>query len=147
MTLGPIDLIALSFPGNKFSGEIFGNLQKLIDDHTIRVIDLVIVRKGDEGGLTVLDLKELDAGTLSVINPLKAEVTSLTTRDDIEQIGRMLDNGSTAAIMLFENLWAVEFKQAIINANGRMVMQERIPHEVVEESLEDLAALGAPVKA
>jgi hypothetical protein len=67
----------------------------------------------------------------------------MITRNDIDSIAETLNNNSTAGLMLFENLWALKTKQAMLDANGRLLMFERIPHEVVEENLAAMAAIGA----
>lgn len=141
MTYGPIDFIALEFPGNNFTGEGLLALQELIANKTIRVLDLVIVMKDEDGQVAVRELQELDPDTVRVVDPLEVEVTSMVTRDDLEMVAEKLPNKTTAAVMLFENLWAVKFKQALLNANAQLIMQERIPHEVVLEALQDLEEL------
>jgi hypothetical protein len=143
MTLGPIDFLALEFPGNNFRGEILLELQGLVESETIRILDLVIVLKDQDGQVVTRELQELDPHTVQVVDPLKVEVTSMITHDDLMAVAENLENNTTAAVMLFENLWAIKFKQALINANGKLISQQRIPHEVVEEALLDLAALDA----
>jgi Family of unknown function (DUF6325) len=144
MTMGPIDFLALEFPGNRFNGEILANLFDLVQAGVIRIIDLVVVVKDQDGKVAVRELKELDPDTIRVIDPLKVEVTSMITRNDVDSIAAGLANGSTAGLMLFENLWAVKTKQAMLDADARVVMFERIPHEVVEENLAEMAAIGSP---
>jgi hypothetical protein len=146
MVLGPIDFIAIDFPGNHFNGQCLRELHELVAEGTIRVIDLVLITKSQEGNVSVLELKELDSETSDTLAPLQAAISQMITRDDLLMVGEQLGNDSTAAVMLFENTWARKTKQAIIDANGRLLVQERIPHHVVEEALEDLAALGAPVQ-
>ena len=141
MTLGPIDLIALEFPGNRFKGEILPDLFELVDKEIIRIIDLIIIRKV-EGEVTVRELRELDAAHVAMFDPLQAEVSQMITRADIDMIAGQLADNSTAGIMLIENLWAKKTQQAMLDANGRLVMFERIPHDVVEEALADIAALA-----
>ena len=143
MTLGPIDFLALEFPGNKFNGEVLANLLELVQAEVIRIIDLVVVVKDREGNVAVRELKELDPDTIRVMDPLKVEVTSMITRNDVDSIAAGLANNSTAGLMLFENLWAVKTKQAMLDADARVLMFERIPHEVVEENLAAMAAIGA----
>ena len=140
MTFGPIDFIALEFTGNQFRGEILTDLTELVSDEVIRILDLVIVLKDEQGAVVVRELQELETATLQIFDPLKAEISGMVTADDIKMIGEKLQNNTTAAIMLFENLWAVKVKQAMLDANGRVVMQVRIPHEIVTEALEELAA-------
>jgi hypothetical protein len=143
MTLGPIDFIALEFPGNRFRGEILPNLFELVDQGIIRIIDMVIVLKDQDGAVIARELKELDPGHMAVLNPLKAEANQMITQSDIDMIADQLDHNSTAGLMLIENLWAKKTQQAMLDANGRLVMFERIPHDVVEGALADIAELAA----
>jgi len=139
MTYGPIDFIALEFKGNNFKGEIIPALVELIANKTIRVIDLVIVLKDEKGKVEVAELQQLTPDIIAVFDPLDKEVNGLIKEVDAAMVGRNMENNSTAAVMLFENLWAVKFKEAVLNADGRLLMQERIPNEVVLEALEDLS--------
>jgi uncharacterized membrane protein len=141
MTLGPIDLIALEFPGNRFKGEILPELFELVEQGIIRIIDLVIIMK-DQDQVTVRELRELDAAHIAMFDPLQADVSQMITDGDINMIAARLAENSTAGIMLIENLWAKKTQQAMLAANGRLVMFERIPHDVVEEALADIAALA-----
>jgi hypothetical protein len=142
MTFGPIDFIALEFPGNRFRGEILPDLFDLADKEIIRIIDLVIIIK-DQGEVIVRELRELDPAHMAMFDPLKAEVSQMITRGDIDAIAAQLADNSTAGLMLIENLWAKKTQQAMLDANGRLVMFERIPHDVVEAALEDIAVLAA----
>lgn len=143
MTYGPIDFIAFEFKGNQFKGEIIPSLLELIEQGTVRVIDLVVIMKGKDGELTVRELKELDPNLVAVFDPLHAHISNMITTQDIDLVGEALENNSTAAVMLFENLWAIKFKKAVLNADGRVVMQERIPHEIVLEALDEMASIEA----
>ncbi len=141
MTLGPIDFIALEFPGNRFRGEILPELFELVDQGIIRIIDLVVIMK-DQGEVIVRELRELDAAHIAMFDPLKAEVSQMITRGDIDMIAAQLAENSTAGIMLIENLWAKRTMQAMLDADGRLVMFERIPHDVVEEALAEIVELA-----
>ena len=143
MTLGPIDFLALEFPGNKFNGQILVNLLELVQAGTIRIIDLVVIVKDREGNVAVRELKELDADNIRILDPLKVEVTSMITRNDIDGFAAELANSSAAGLLLIENLWAVKTKQAMLDANARVLLFERIPHEVVEENLMEIAAIAS----
>jgi len=140
MTFGPIDFIALEFPGNRFKGEILPDLFELVDKGIIHIIDLVIIMKA-QGQVTVRELRELDPAHIEIFSPLNAEVNQMITESDINMIAEKLADNSTAGILLIENLWAKKTQQAMVDANGRLVMFERIPHDVVEEALADIAAL------
>ena len=141
MTYGPIDLIALEFPGNRFKGEILPELFELVDKGIIRIIDLVLIIK-DQGEVIVRELRELDAAHVAMFDPLQADVSQMSTDSDIAMIAAQLADNSTAGILLIENLWAKRTMQAMVDANGRLVLFERIPHDVVEEALADIAALA-----
>jgi uncharacterized membrane protein len=142
MTFGPIDFIALEFPGNRFKGEILPDLFELVDKDIIRIIDLVIIMKDQDGQVAVRELRELDPAHIEIFSPLNAEVNQMITESDINMIAEKLADNSTAGILLIENLWAKKTQQAMVDANGRLVMFERIPHDVVEEALADIAALA-----
>jgi hypothetical protein len=143
MTLGPIDFLALEFPGNKFDGSILASLLELVQAGVIRIIDLVVIVKDEEGDVFVRELQELEPDSIRVLDPLQVEVTSMITRNDIDGFAAVLGNNSAAELLLIENLWAIKTKQAMLDADARVVMFERIPHEVVEENLAEMAAIGA----
>lgn len=143
MSLGPIDFIALEFPGNRFKGEILPDLFDLVEREIIRIYDLVIVTREADGTVFVREMQELDPGEMSFVDPFKAEVSQIITEQDIQAIAETLSSNSTAALMLIENLWAKKTKQAMEDAHGRLVLFERIPHDVVEEALAEITALAA----
>ena len=89
----------------------------------------------------LLELQQLDANILDLLDPLGAEDTGILTVADIEDLASQLDNETAAGLMLIENLWAVRTIEALERANARLVMFERIPHQVVEEALEDIAGM------
>jgi hypothetical protein len=143
MTLGPIDFLALEFPGNKFDGSILASLLELVQAGVIRIIDLVVIVKDRDGNVVVRELKELDSDTVRILDPLQVEVTSMITRNDIDGIAAALADNSAAGLLLIENLWAIKTKQAMLDRDARLLLFERIPHEVVEENLAEMAAIGA----
>ena len=85
-------------------------------------------------------MQETDKEVLAIFDPLKAEINGMIQVEDIEMIGEKLENNCTAALLMFENLWAINFIKAVENANGRSVMHVRIPYDVVAETMEKLAA-------
>jgi Family of unknown function (DUF6325) len=132
MSLGPIEVLMLRFPGNQFRGEIAPALADLIDNGTIRVIDLLFAIKDEEGSLDVLELSDME-GDLSVFKPMTSELADTLTEEDARVLAQSLPNNSSAAIMLFENTWAKAFADAVARANGEVVLNERIPRAAVEE--------------
>ncbi len=139
MTYGPIDYIVLEFENNKLKGEIIPAIVEQIENKTIKVIDLVIIQKDQDGNHAVVELQELDSETLAIYDPLQAEVTGLIQVEDIDAIAEKMGNGTTAAALLFENLWAIKFKEAVLRADGKLLEQVRLRHEDVEEALEKLS--------
>ncbi len=135
MTYGPIDFIALEFDTDQLKGEILPALLELADKKIVRIMDLVIIQKDEDGSYEALELQELDTELMAVFDPLDIEISGIVQVEDIDAIAAGMEKNSTAAILLFENLWAIKFKDAILNANGRLLVQERIPHEVVVETL------------
>jgi len=142
MTLGPIDFLALEFPGNKFNGSILTSLLELVQAGVIRIIDLVVIVKDQDGSVIVRELQELDSDTIRVLDPLQVEVSSMISRNDIDGFAAALANNHAAGLLLIENLWAIKTKQAMLDADAQLLMFERIPHEVVEENLAEMAAIG-----
>lgn len=143
MTYGPVDFVALEFKGNQFKGEIFPEIMNLVNNGIVRVIDMLIIKKDADGNVTHQEMQETDKKVLALFDPLKAEINGMIQVEDIEMIGEKLEKNSTAGVILFENLWAVKFVQAVENAKGRSVMHVRIPHEVVVETLDKIASAEA----
>ena len=141
MTYGPIDFIAIEFKGNQFKGEIMPALLELVNNNIVRVIDLVIVQKDADGSVKMQEMQQHDKAVLALFDPSKTEITGMIQQEDLQMIGEKVENNTTAAVLLFENLWAIKFKQAVLNANGQVLMQERIPHEVVEEVFKAISAV------
>ena len=144
MTFGPIDFVVLEFPGNKFQGRGLASLLELVQAEIIRIIDLVVIVKDQDGKWFVRELTELDPDNILVLDPLKVQATGLITVNDIEGLAGALANNSAAGLLLIENLWAVKTKQAFLDAGARLVLFDRLPHELVEENLAEIEALGAP---
>jgi uncharacterized membrane protein len=135
MPLGPVEVLVVKFPGNQFTGEITPALAELVESDTIHVIDLVFIHKDENGEVTKFELADLtteEAGTYEEL----VEDVGLLNEDDIEELAGMLDNNSSAAMMLFENVWATRFRDAVLEAKGEVVANFRIPHALVEAAWE-----------
>ena len=133
MSIGPVEYIAIAFPGNKFSGEIIPAIRELQDSGTIRVLDLVIISKDDEGNVASIELNEASPETQATFAALGVENRNLLGQEDFEDIGNALDPNSTAALMIWENVWAERFATSLRNADGILVANGRIPAALVEE--------------
>jgi hypothetical protein len=139
MTYGPIDFLALAFQTDQLKGEILPELVNLVKNKVVRVIDLVIIQKYEDGHHEAMEMQQLAPDLLALFDPLDVEISGLIQAEDIENLAAAMENGTNAALLLFENLWAVKFKEAVLRANGRLLAQERIPFEVVDEALEIFA--------
>ena len=133
MSIGPVEYIAIAFPGNKFSGEIIPAIRELQDSGTIRVLDLVLITKDEDGNVASIELNEASPETQATFAALGVENRNLLGQEDFEDIGGALDPNSTAALMIWENVWAERFATSLRNADGILVANGRIPAALVEE--------------
>src|SRR5262245_49183283 len=116
MSLGPIELLVVKFPGNRFRGEIIPELKALVEGRVIRIVDILFLHKGADGRLTVLEINDLEAEMFGLFDPIVSDVTKLLSNEDAAQLGNTLENNSSAALMLFENTWATGLADALRNA-------------------------------
>jgi uncharacterized membrane protein len=133
--MGPVELLVLKFPGNQFKGEIAPELQRLVDNRIILVVDILFAIKDESGEVAVLEIGELEDEITGLFDPVVADLTDLLNEQDAKTLAASIEPNSSAAIMLFENTWASGFADAVANANGQVVLNERIPRAVVEELL------------
>jgi flagellar basal body rod protein FlgC len=138
MTYGPVDFLAVKFPGNQFKGEILPALKELVDNKIVRILDLIFIMKDEKGRVAMRELEQPDEDMMVVFDPSKVDTVGMIKLEDLNMVAEQLEFNSSAAVMLFENLWALKFKQALLNAQAELIMQERIPHEVVLETLADM---------
>jgi hypothetical protein len=125
-------MLVVKFPGNQFTGELAPALQDLVDTGLIRVIDLLFVLKDSDGALFVYEQNGFGDEVAAVLEPIVQSEDELLSQDDAESIGVLLEPNSSAAVLLFENAWAANFAQALRNANGELIVNSRIPREVIE---------------
>ena len=129
--LGPVDYLVLGFPGNKFNGKIAPELERLEKNGTIRIIDLLFIHKDIDGKVEAIELKDMGGETGDSFGKFAGNVSELLSLDDIDSIGASLPLNSSAAIMLFENTWAVRFKEALIDSEAMLITQGRVPGDVI----------------
>jgi hypothetical protein len=135
MGIGPVEYMVVAFPGNKFKGEIAPALRELIESKTIRVIDLAFVHKDGNGDVAAVELEDEGSDVFQAFDALTAERGGLINQDDLMSIASALDPESSAAILVWEDLWAVRFKEAVINAGGVLVDIQRVPYEIVDAAI------------
>jgi hypothetical protein len=140
MSLGPIELLVVKFPGNQFTGEVAAALKELVEGGLIRVVDILFVHKDEGGEMTVLEINDLDDDNFSRFDPVVSDITGMLTVDDARRLAAGLDDNSSGAIMLFENAWATRFRDALLNANGQLVLNERIPKVIIDQLVAESVA-------
>ena len=136
MTYGPIDFLALDFKTDQLKGEILPELFELVKNKIVRVIDLVIIQKYEDGHHEAMEMQQLAPDLLALFDPLEIEISGIIQAEDIADVAEAMENGTNAALLLFENVWAVRFIEAVLRANGKLLAHERIPAEVVNEVME-----------
>ncbi len=133
-----IDFVIIDFPGQELHAELLPYLLDLVDQRTIRVMDVLFVRKRADGTIESFNTNELDQP-----GQLAGASSGLFTDDDVAEVGELLDTDSTAVMLLYENLWSLPFAKAARQAGGRLVSQGHIPTQAIAAVLDDLDAKGA----
>lgn len=136
MAIGPVEYAVIAFPGNRFNGDVVPALSELVENETVHIIDLVFVHKGEDGTLTIGEIEELDADLGAVFAKLEGEIDDLLNEEDLHELAALLSPNSSAAVLVWENLWAERFAAAVRASGGQLVDSGRIPHEVVMSALE-----------
>ena len=106
--IGPVDYLVVGFPAAtaNFSGEMASELKALIDSDTVRVLDLVMITRADDGSVEAAELRDADDSEIGELRALERELAILLAEEDIEEIGASLEPGSAAAVLVWENTWA-----------------------------------------
>ncbi len=136
--LGPVDYLVVEFPADKanFSGEMAAELSSLVDRELVRVLDLVILRKEPDGSVEVAELADVDESNVGELRALEAGLALLLAEEDVEEIGKVLEPGSVAAVLVYENSWVAPFASSIRRAGGQLVANGRIPTQALLASIE-----------
>jgi hypothetical protein len=138
--LGPVDYLIVAFPGNKFRGEIVPALADLVDNGTIRIIDLAFVGKNAAGEIVAFEVMDLEPDVKKAFEDMGIEVTGLFNEDDLMAAGEELEPDTSAALLVWENVWARNVADGIRNAGGVILDFERLPHEVVQAARDAVLA-------
>jgi hypothetical protein len=137
--LGPVDYLVVGFPAGKadFSGAMADELKKLMDSGTVRVLDLVIVTKAEDGTVEAAELREHDESEVGELRSLEADLSLLLASEDVERVGADLEPGSTAAVLVWENAWAGPLASAIRHSGGELIANGRIPTQAIIAAVEE----------
>jgi len=134
--LGPVDYLVVEFPAGEsnFTGEMVTELLALVESGTIRVIDVLILTKNDDGTVEAMELSDVEE--LGPLQSIESELAELLAADDVEQLAAAMDPGSTAGVLIWENLWAAPFASAARRSGGQLIANGRIPIQAIIASIE-----------
>ena len=141
--LGPVDWIVVEFPGSRFNGEIAPVLADLVGRGLIRVLDLLILKKDDDGALEAFEVSDLDDSELGELRSYETGLAMVLSEQDVKDVAEAIEPGSSAAVLVWENLWAAPFGTAVRRAGGQLVASGRIPIQAVLAAIESDAEEGA----
>jgi len=134
--LGPVDYVVVEFPAgtSNFTGEMAAELLALVDAGTIRVIDVLILTKNEDGSVDAAELSDIEE--LGDLERLEAELAELLAAEDVEMLAAAMDPGSTAGVLIWENLWAAPFASAARRSGGQLIADGRIPIQAIIAAIE-----------
>jgi hypothetical protein len=135
MSIGPVEYMIVAFPGNQFKGEILPALEDLVKSGTIRVLDLAIAVKDADGNVAGMEVEHTGSKAFQGLESLAADRGGLVTADDLMRVGEALEPNSSAALLVWEDLWASRFADAMRNAGGVLLDIQRVPREVVDAAI------------
>src|SRR4051812_11128099 len=135
-TLGPVDYVVVEFPAgaSSFTGEMAKELVALVDAGTIRVIDVLILTKDENGSVDAMELSDIEE--LGELQRIETQLAELLAADDVAHLPAAMDPGSTAGVLIWENLWAAPFASAARRSGGQLIADGRIPIQAIIASIE-----------
>ena len=134
--LGPVDYIVVEFPGSKFSGEIAPALRDLVERGLVRVLDLLVLKKDEDGTIEAFELSDLEDTEIGELRRHEGELAMLLSEDDVTAVAAAIDPGTTAGVLVWENAWAAPFASAVRHSGGQLVASGRIPIQALAAAIE-----------
>jgi Family of unknown function (DUF6325) len=134
--LGPISYLIVEFPGSKMTGEAFPLLIDLVDRGVIRILDLMFFRRDADGSTQVIEVSDIDADGQFDFAVFEGASSGLLGESDLADAGSVIEPGSSAGIMIFENRWATSFVQALRRSDAQLVAAGYIPQDILAASLD-----------
>jgi hypothetical protein len=134
--LGPVDYLVIEFPPDtsNFTGEMAAELDKLVNAGTVRILDLIILTKGADGEIDVLEIDDLDDA--DPVRVAEAQLAGLLAEDDVLNLAAAMKPGTTAGVLVWENVWAAPFAAAARRSGGELIANGRIPIQAILASIE-----------
>jgi hypothetical protein len=134
--LGPVDYLVVEFPGSRFNGEIAGELSDLVDRELVRVLDLVMLKKDLDGSIEAFELSDVEDSEVGELRRHEGALALLLSEDDVTAVAAAMEPGASAAVLVWENTWAVPFATAVRKAGGQLIASGRIPIQAMVAALE-----------
>ena len=134
--MGPISYLIVEFPGSKMTGEGFPILLDLVDRGLIRILDLRFVRRGMDGSIRAVELQDIDRDGQFDLAKFEGASSGLLDDTDIADARSVIEPGSSAGILIFENRWATPFTQALRRGDAELVAAGYIPQDTIAASLD-----------
>lgn len=125
--LGPVDFLVVEFPGSQFNGEVLPELLALVRHGVVRILDLAVIRKNEDGTYDAFEFDDLREGPLAELREIERDLAELLSDDDVAATAAAMEPGSTAALLIYENLWAAPLASAVRRSGGQLVASGRIP--------------------
>jgi uncharacterized membrane protein len=140
MFVGPLEYLLVGFEDYRFTGQILAELRTAQEKGIIRVVDLCVIQKDEQGNVTERELSELSGEEATQLSSLASNVMGLLADEDIQQVAADIPNNSAAGLVLFEHTWAIGLKEAIKNAGAVTITGGFVSHDALEELEKDLEA-------
>jgi uncharacterized protein DUF6325 len=134
--MGPIDYVVIEFPDGQHKGEAAPLLVDLVDRGIIRILDLLFVRKDEDGTISGVEISDLDGDGISDFRVFEGASSGVLGEEDREHAGNAMEPGSAAIVILYENRWAAPFARAMREAGGQLVAFDRIPVQALVAALD-----------
>ena len=140
MFVGPLEYLLVGFEDYRFTGQILAELRAAQEKGIIRVVDLCVIAKDEQGNVTERELSELNGEEATELSSLASTVMGLLADEDIQQVAADIPNNSAAGLVLFEHTWAIGLKEAIKHAGAVAVTGGFVSSDALEELEKDLEA-------
>jgi hypothetical protein len=141
--VGPVDFILIEAREENLNGEAAAALLDLVERGIVRIYDLLIIRKDADGSFSGIDITDLDAESFGGFAAFSGARSGLLGDDDLAEAADALAPGTVAALIVYENTWAVPFVTAARNAGAELIASARIPADVLNDVLDELDAAEA----
>jgi uncharacterized protein DUF6325 len=133
---GPVDYLVVEFPAGQtnFDGTMAKELASLVDRGLIRILDLLVIHKDDDGTIEGMEIDDLDE--VDELRALEAQIAEILAEEDVINLAAAMENGSTAGVLVWENKWAAPFASAARRAGGQLIADGRIPIQAIAAQME-----------